>query len=1630
MAWFFLGLAALLLLLQLLILLPPVQDKLKDLAVSAIEDNLDVEASIGFFRMAFPKKIRVGEVLMVAGDADTLISLGELSVNVAILPLLNKKIVVQNLELQNLRGDIGKVIALTSSPADTTAAEPEPLPDPSTADDGKPWTFGVRHLDLVSIDLELRDEESGIDLGMQVGQIRISLGDINLDSLIHVKSVSIARTNASLELLESLPSIEEPDTGGFSFANITVGELLLDDVGFTLIDSVSGMMLYTHAGTLSSDDNFVDITHATIGVDEVALGDSWCDIVFLPGGDTVPSAPTEGDDYLNWGQYLWRITGNQLVMENCRYTMEYRGEPELKGHFDPLHMHITEAFGEISDFKLDADTLVARISNLRAKDPGGLELLRFDADISQEDNLLFIRDMRIETPNTELSLALGTSANPTNYSGLDKEMFDLRLDIDGMNWRDADYFYPFLEDQDLLTGSFGSGSFELGLGISGSLNELNIQDLVFRSLDSTTISMKGALTNGMDPEAMQAELIIREVSTTRSEMNRNFKLGIPDSVFRLPRWFELTGALSAGKGIYGFGGMIESSNGRIVISQAEYSAGEQPHSKVSMMAGLYHLDELADLGVEETMFHLDADFLGDDPATMKGELELLVDTLTYRSFQYTGLDLKGAIENGDFNVSLNAEMPECLVSLLATGHVTGDDLMVDLTADIENLDLYALNLHDTSFILKSQTNLVLGMHPDDAYDVELHLKSLDLSLRDSLYRMHPVDLTFKTGRGNTTLDLESYFYQLTFAADANITDVADAFIRLPGYYLSDKPLDTILFTMPEFSVSGRLEYPRAFASLFFPELPEFDEFTINGGYSKVTDKLTVDLFFPLLRAGSLQTDSLYLSVSGSSEELDYETAARLTITDLMSGKAIVKGMFKDSELTTNLIYEDSYGNEYINLIARIDTSHGNVLVHLLPPALTFSYDPWEVDPSNLVTIHPDFVEFQNLELVKGREKISISMFGDDSPELRLTDFSLGSLEQLFATDTVVGGTANADIRFHDPLGNLAVEGSLMIDNLLLYDFEAGRLDVSQFDYTKDTVDVTLALQGTKQDILVKGVWIAADSVSPLFAELKINSLNLSELNYLLEDYISDAKGDLTGDIIISGRTSDPQVSGNLAFKEAGMGIDFLNNYFSLGTEAITIENNVYRFDGFKIRNKQNQSATINGSINLGDLSNAYSDLVVKTDNMVIMNSTRKENDILFGLLKAQAEVEAKGEMKNIRLNANVTIDKSTDVTYIFPDNLALDNNEGVVRYKKFDPSMRPDEDISKSTAFFSMESFRNVRSRIEVQSGARFNLFFDNSGDNFLDAALEGSINYRQVQDNTEISGMFQVEEGVLHYGIPMVAVDEYEIEPGSTISLSNDLYNPYLSIVASSSVRASTEGLMASDPKVMTFKVLLYMQGELNDVKLRFDISQETGDALVSARLSQLTDEERNMNALNLLVRGSFMMSLQGDELGGTTTMDAQIDKFYTTHLNHLISENVKFVDLKFDVQSFKEYNTSGDAVLQRNYYYNVGKSFFNDRARINYKGSLGVTNDMETEQVNSRFVQNELEMEVKITRDGVLRGVFFRKNQYEGLLEGEVIETGGGIRLRKDFYSIGDIFTNEKRQLQKLNEDSGPGNTGTIDK
>jgi hypothetical protein len=145
---------------------------------------------------------------------------------------------------------------------------------------------------------------------------------------------------------------------------------------------------------------------------------------------------------------------------------------------------------------------------------------------------------------------------------------------------------------------------------------------------------------------------------------------------------------------------------------------------------------------------------------------------------------------------------------------------------------------------------------------------------------------------------------------------------------------------------------------------------------------------------------------------------------------------------------------------------------------------------------------------------------------------------------------------------------------------------------------------------------------------------------------------------------------------------------------------------------------------------------------------------------------------------------------------------------------------------------------------------------------------------------------------------------------------------------------------------------------------------------------------------------------LGKSDYLSSQINAFYAKQLNYLISDKIHFVDINFDVQSYRDVDEYGHRISRTNLYYSVGRSFFKDRVEIAYKGTLRSYIDEKTQESVTNFAMGELTAELKLTKDGRYRAVFFRKDSYEGLLEGEVISTGGGLKLIREYYTFRDIF------------------------
>ena len=1576
------------LLLRLVITIPAVQTRLKYAIEKTLQNRLNSEVSIEHFSLEFPKSLEINETLVSKNESDTLLHLNKFSVNIKFLPLLRKQINIQSIKLKNGKGDFGLLMA--QLPADTTGFHLDKKEEKAS----ESWDFQINNLLIESCHFKYRDESSsGFDMELDIGKARFQFDSLNPATLISFSSVHIENTRLEYEKFGT--SKNESDTATSNFPHIRMEETLLRNVEFIFIDT-SGTPVFNLSGNdLEMSNLLVDLNNEAIFFDKGLIQETSCILSSAPSN----AAPSSSYEDMNWGKSLWRVDGKELELNDFNIVAE--------------SLHFSEVNGRIVNLRLDQDILNAEIKKFRGKDSEGFEIVELDAVLNQESDLFTIRDLRLRTAIAEYKVNLSTNISPTNYQGLDGKSITLGLDIKSNSLYEIESFFSLMDRYDFLSKDLMNGSFKLHSQISGELNNLNIEQFNFLYSDSLQIIARGRIKELMEPDSQEMEFQFDRLMVPKSLLEIAWDKLITDSSFSVPDYLLVDGVYNSSKAEHNFSGNIESNAGEIKVQQASANLGRIPEYNLTASANLLNLHTIQDIDLDNIAFRMNARFKGEDIYTADAFIDISLDSLTYSNYDYGNLDITGELNRGQFDAKIKSSNTNFLFSLSTAGEFFENNLKASVDTDVEHIDLEFLNIYDEVTGIDGKVAFDIHLLDQKSFAINSVIHELNLSLSDTLYQMPPAELSFETNDYTTDFSLKSPFANFSFVADDDLRSVINSFVDLPAYYLDEAPGDSVQFNIPGFRIAGQIELPHTSVSSFFPGLPEFAELHVNGAYDKNHDLLNFDFSAPGIRHKDISIDSLILSLSGSSTELDFISQISFILNERIGGDVFFNGKFEGSELITNLRYFDTYSDQYLNITAQIQKEEENILVHLFPEMFILSYDNWEINPHNQFILSPNSFTLNHVDLRSNGQQISLSSFPTENThniEVNIKAFDLYGMEQFFSLDTLVAGELNADFKLLDINNEPSIKGNLFVDSLYFQDFDVGKLTLSKFSFQDNIAHAQIALTGQSGDIRISGSY---DNNQPNSMDLSLDiaHLDLSELNYMLAEYIKDARGNLNGRIAVEGDFKNPLVNGALSFQDAGTEIKFLQSYYSLGDEIITIKNNLIDFNGLSIVNERNQSAKIIGQVSFDSDELPYSNLQVITDNMKFFDWTREENDMVFGLLKAQSDISIIGYADQLNVDANVEIDPSTDLTYVFPENLALNDSKGLVRYGIYEEGLMNDKQIPGTSALLGSESFDDVKSQIKINKGSKINLHFDRAENDFLEAEISGTVNHRLYKGTTEISGRLEVDKGRLRYSIPMVTAKNYEIEPGSYLNLSNDIYNPYVNIVASTRVRASTAGLLEDHNRVLSFKVLLYMNGRLNDLKLSFDISTEIDDAMVSARLALLTQQERNINALNLLARGSFVISVEGSEAGSTSMIDAEIDRFLSNQLNAIISENIQFVDLQFDVQSFTDYGASDRQVLQRNYYYNIGRSFLQDRARITYTGSLESSSKMFVEQINSSFVQNEFDVEVKIDKNGRYRGVFFRKNKYEGIMEGEVVETGGGIRIIKNHDSVKDIFTRDKK-------------------
>jgi translocation and assembly module TamB len=215
-------------------------------------------------------------------------------------------------------------------------------------------------------------------------------------------------------------------------------------------------------------------------------------------------------------------------------------------------------------------------------------------------------------------------------------------------------------------------------------------------------------------------------------------------------------------------------------------------------------------------------------------------------------------------------------------------------------------------------------------------------------------------------------------------------------------------------------------------------------------------------------------------------------------------------------------------------------------------------------------------------------------------------------------------------------------------------------------------------------------------------------------------------------------------------------------------------------------------------------------------------------------------------------------------------------------------------------------------------------------------------------------------------------------------------------------------------FLILLKLRGEILHPEISFEIQllpEDKGllDGAVNAKLILLNDDPSALNkqVFALLILNRFIQEnpLQSDaNIGASSMVRTTVGKLLSAQINQLSSNVVQGVDLNFDIQSYDDYS-SGQAEGRTQVEIGIKKQLFNERLTVQVGGNVDVEG-AKTKQNSPSDITSDVTVEYKLTKDGRYRLKGFRHNQYEGAIDGLLIETGMGVSYVHDFNKWKNFF------------------------
>lgn len=1641
--WVSISFLLLFIVIAILIQIPSIQNKVVNYATSFVSGKTHTRVDIKNISISFPKSVVIEGLFLEDIKKDTLLFVGEAKVSLAFRDLFNNKIHVNSCALDKVNLKLSRIetdslfnynFLLTAFTDTTKLPNTEPVKKST-------WTFSIDNVTLNNIVLHYDDDNGGIKMAADLKHLKLKMNQIDMvHALYSIDELIIENLTASVLITKSGKTNQKKSES--VLPKIAATKILINNINFIYGDSVGKQSIVADIIQLKLKDASIDLQKQNVTVDNLALSKSKInfnrnDEVMVDSTVIVKNNTTEKSD--------WKVSLKGIDLEDNSLAYLVVNKPVIKNTFDAGHLDYKNLSLQATNFYYSTDKTEVSIKKFSTVDQNNFSITKFETDFVMDQHSISASKLKIKTTNSTIDADLGIKYPSLNALKDSIQLMIVNADIKNVSVKNSDilYFNSQLSQQPFFKNVLNVTTVS-GL-INGPVNNLNGKNVIVHTGTKTTLKTDFIIAGLPSVQTAYFNFPNLKINSGKKDIEMIVGTSIPKSI-------ELPENLSAE---IAFKGKLKSFESTLGIScsygAAHIFANIDKNENFRSKAVITNFD-LGSLLKNKVMFgpiSVNAEMNGSGlkKETIKAKINAEVSQIYLNKYTYHKLNIDGSIAGEEFEGKVNLNDENAAFDFAGLVNFNPHQEQYKFHLNLKGADLQKLGFTKDSIRIGLIAESDVKGGTINEINGKAVITKVNIVVSGKNYTLDSLLVASINEPNKSELNVSSAIVGIKYTGAILPTSLPQELSNFINKYFpfSDSIQQTQKIESQNFNFEIQLHNHPILSEVFFPQLKEFVPGLIHGSFDSQKNELKLNAAMKKIVYGTTEINDLLIDVNSDVNALNYKiSCSNILNSQIKLDNLLVDGKLSNKTIFANISSIDSTKNKKLVIRSVINKDKNTYKLTLDPKDFYLMYDRWTIASDNYIEFGKQGFLIHHLFINKNESQINVASLHDqfnDDLNIGIKNFKLDDISRIIEKDSsLVKGIVNGNVLLKKVNTTYGLIADAKINNLFVRNVPIGNLSVKAENPTTKKFNVDINLSGASNDLTANGYFISNDSSSSINLKTTIQSLSMKTVEAFSMGNITEASGNLSGNLLLEGKINSPDVTGEITFNNVFIKPAALNNQLQLKHETVKIKKDGIYFNSFTILDPDLHTAIIDGTVKMTHFNDFIFGLNVNTKNFLLFNTTSKDNKEFYGKMIIDSKIDVSGPMTLPVVNAKLKMKKGSNFTFAVPEEtLKADKGKDIVEFfdsVKLNSILKEDlKNVKQKSALTGFD----ISSIIEIDKEATLRLLIDPSSSDSLVVKGEAALSFAiDRSGKMSLTGAYNVNDGLYLVSLESVIKRKFIIDPGSTIVWNGDPMDAEITINATYSVRASPYDLIADQMSGLSetdkneykqrypFLVKLKLRGELLHPEISFEIQLPPEDkgilgGAVNAKLNLLNDDPSLLNkqVFALLVLGRFIQEnpLQTESSGALTAARTTVGKFLSAQLNQLSSKVVPGVELNFDVQSYDDYQ-SGQAQGRTQVDIGVKKQLLNERLTVQVGGLVDVEGE-KAKQNTASDITSDVTLEYKMTDDGRYRLKGFRHNQYEGAIEGSLVETGAGVLYVRDFNKWNEFFNkpSNKSDLSKKN-------------